>query len=118
VLYYCLHDSAVHNKRQGAASCAVPRHIGGGQGIGGDSVACSASYPGEKSEQAGVHIPVEAHEKGDSMNGLVVIGMNVGLFCCAQRAREMTAFVCKIGLRIGLRFGRRGWAARDALRRV
>ncbi len=119
MLYYCLHDSAVHNKRQGVASGAVPRHIGGGQGIGGHSVACSPSYPGEKSEQAGVHIPVEAHEKGDSMNGLVVIGVIVfGVVCCALLAREMKAVVFKIGLRIGLRFGRRGWAARDALRRV
>jgi hypothetical protein len=52
------------------------------------------------------------------MNGLVVIGMIVGVVCCALRAREMKAVVFKIGLRIGLRFGRRGWAARDALRRV
>jgi hypothetical protein len=53
------------------------------------------------------------------MNGLVVIGVIVfGVVCCALLAREMKAVVFKIGLRIGLRFGRRGWAARDALRRV
>ena len=81
-------------------------------------MACSPSYPGQESEQEGVHIPVKAHEKGNIMNGLVVIGMIVGVVYCALRAREMTAVVYKIGLRIGLRFGRRGWAARDALRRV
>jgi hypothetical protein len=63
-LYYFSHDSALHNKRQGVAACAVPRHIGGSQGIGGYSVACSTGDPGEKPEQAGEHLPVSEHEEG------------------------------------------------------
>lgn len=48
---------------------------------------------------------------GDGMNGLVVIGLIVGAVCCAMSARDLAAGIRR-------RFSRRGWAARDALRRV